>query len=74
MLPPVHSAADLITSHASTRDGFLKQALTKTRKAAPYIQEANELAATLETADDIDRLAHITTKNIKNSLYAAAGF
>ena len=74
MLPHVQSAADLVTSRASTRDGFLKQALSKTHKAVPYIKEANELAAALDATQNIEDLAHTATKSIKNALFAAAGF
>ena len=70
----IHSYEDLITSRAAIRDGFLKQALTKTRRAAPFIQQAQEFAAVLQAADAIETLAGISTPSIKAALFAAAGF
>ncbi|HLL78795.1 MAG TPA: AvaI/BsoBI family type II restriction endonuclease [Ktedonobacteraceae bacterium] len=74
MLPNVRSSNDLITSRAATRDGFLKQAFTKTHKAAPYISEAHELAHVLEHIEDIDQLSHISNPRVQAALIAAAGF
>ncbi len=74
MLTYINTAADLVTSRAATRDGFLKQALAKTRRAAPYIQEANELSAALESAADVTVLESTAAKNIRDALFAAAGF
>jgi len=41
MLPPhIKTAADLVTSHEMIREGFLRQAFTKTQEAEPYVAAA----------------------------------
>lgn len=74
-LPPnIQSAQNLITSREATRNGFLQQALTKTRKATSYVLEAHELADALANSENPSELVHIRTAHIRNALIAAAGF
>ncbi len=74
MLLHIRSFSDLITSRAAIHDGFFKQALAKTKKANPYLIEAQSLALTLETIADVDVLLKTSTLETKNRLYAAIGF
>ncbi len=73
MIPPsIRSAKDLITAHEVIREGFLKQAMTKTQKASPYVAEARRLSAILQTVENVESLLH--HKDIRLPLLAAAGF
>ncbi len=71
----INSADDLITSHASTVEGFLKQALTKTGKATPYSEAASRLHEVLQRVHDIETLDVILDdERYRPGLIAAAGF
>lgn len=73
MLPPlVQQPKDLVTSHRAVREGFLEQALVKTRKAVPYIADARRLWKVLQNAPDVYSL--IDLPDIQNDLIAASGF
>ncbi len=68
----IKSSSDLVTSHDATRNGFLAQALRKTKKAAPYVAQAHRL---------LDKLKEINTPgdligldDIRDELVTAAGF
>jgi Restriction endonuclease BsobI len=63
--------ADLITSYAQTRSGFLSLALEKNRQATPFITQARALkalASTLALPADL-----LTLTNIQTLLVTAAG-
>jgi Restriction endonuclease BsobI len=63
--------ADLITSHAETRSGFLELALEKNRQATPFIIEARALkAVAFPLARPVDLL---TLTTIQSALVTAAG-
>jgi hypothetical protein len=63
--------ADLITSYAQTRSGFLSLALEKNRQATPFITQARALKALVSTlALPADLL---TQTNIQTLLVTAAG-
>jgi len=68
----IKSAGDLVTSHQSVRDGFLLQALAKTRKAEPYIAQAHRLWDSLNSVSSIDEVVKL--RAIHTDLLAAAGF
>lgn len=73
-MPPrfVTDARDLVTSHSAVCNGFLKQALSKTQKAAPFIKDAHlfqERLSAIPTIEEAARAVHIQT-----DLLAAAGF
>ena len=71
----INSADDLITSHASTVEGFLKQALTKTGKATLYSEAASRLHEVLQRVHDIETLDVILDdERYRPGLIAAAGF
>ncbi len=71
----INSADDLITSHASTVKGFLKQALTKTGKATLYSEAASRLHEALQRVEDIETLDVILDdEKYRAGLIAAAGF
>lgn len=71
-LPNVTSSADLVTSHRSVCDGFLLQALTKTEKASPYIQDARDFFEVLSSIPTISQAAQ--RSDIQTHLIFAAGF
>ncbi len=63
--------ADLVTSHAETRAGFLELALEKNRQATPFITQARALKA---VALPLSRPADLLTlSTIQAALVAAAG-
>jgi hypothetical protein len=71
----IRSAADLITSHKATVEGFLKQALAKTEKATPYSEAATKFYEALQRVEDIHTLdALLDDPNYRSGLIAAAGF
>lgn len=73
MTPPlIRSASDLVTSHRAVCEGFLSQALPKTEKATPYVQEATKLYKVLLKSKDAASSVEIS--HIQDSLVAAAGF
>ena len=72
MLPHVRTAADLVTPHEAVRDGFLAQALAKTEKAIPYIQNAQSLWAALQKVEQVETLLGLP--QFRDDLVTAAGF
>jgi len=71
---PIERAEDLVTTHEAVRQGLLEQALVKTTKAVPFIDEARALAAALHAVDGIDQLATAHVAALRTQLVAAAGF
>lgn len=71
----INSPNDLITSHAATVEGFLKQALAKTEKATPYSEAATRFHQALQRVENIDTLdTLLDDPNFRPGLIAAAGF
>lgn len=72
-LPPrITSAEDLITSRRAVCDGFLAQALAKTEKVTPYIDEAIEFCEQLQ---DVQNVHHLSDRiDLQPLLAAVAGF
>lgn len=68
----IQSSSDLVTSRDLTRAGFLSQALAKTEKATPYVEEAHALLIALKGVDQPDRLLSIA--KFRSDLISAAGF
>lgn len=71
-LSSIKSSGDLITSRKAICEGFLKQAIEKSKRANPYIAEAREFWKILTRASSIDEL--IARPDIQNQLFAALGF
>ena len=71
-LPNVSVSSDLVTSHRAVCDGFLLQALTKTEKATPYIQDARDFFDVLSSILSISEAARRV--DIQAQLISAAGF
>jgi hypothetical protein len=70
MLPKfLKSPSDLVTSHAEICKGFLSQALAKTEKATPFIEDARKLYKSLQQAKAIDGV--LTLPDIQDALIAA---
>lgn len=73
MLPKyIEKSSDLQTSHEDIVKGFLSQALTKTEKATPYIEQARTLSNALGNIKKIDDILNL--KEWRNEIIAAAGF
>ncbi len=71
----INSPNDLITSHAATVEGFLKQALAKTDKATPYSEAATRFHEALQRVENINTLdLLLDDTNYRAGLIAAAGF
>ncbi len=68
----IKTSADLQTKHRAICDGFLAQALQKTEKAGPYIEEAVEFYSKLKKAKSIEDL--ISFHEIRGELISACGF
>lgn len=68
----IRSAADLVTTHQATRDGFLHQALKKTEKAMPYVQAAQNLLIALQAVEEVETLLELP--QFRQGIIAAAGF
>jgi type II restriction enzyme len=68
----IKRAADLVTSHQAVCEGFLSQALTKTQKAIPFIQDAVLFWRALQKVRDVKKLLKLTA--FREHLLAAAGF
>ena len=47
----ISSAADLTTTHDQVRGGFLAQALAKTMRAVPFVEDANRLSDAPNSAE-----------------------
>lgn len=73
MLPKyIKTAKDLQTKHSDIRDGFLKQALLKTDKAAPYVEQAKQFYEALNKCRNIKDI--IKLKKYRDALVSACGF
>jgi len=68
----IKNPSDLVTSHMQVCKGFLAQALEKTERASPYIEQAKTLHAALNKASDIGVAASL--KSVQAELLSAAGF
>lgn len=71
-LSSIKNAGDLITSRKAICEGFLKQAIEKSKRASPYIVEAKEFWDIVTGASSIDELLAIPA--IQNQLFAVSGF
>ena len=72
MLPlHIQTASDLQTPHQTICDGFLAQAIQKTKKAQVFVQEAQQLDAILQQAESPEQAAEFPA--IQKQLVAAAG-
>ncbi len=72
MLPlHVSTPADLQTPHQTICDGFLAQAIQKTKRAQAYVQEAQKLDVALQQAVSVEDLINLPA--IQTQLVAAAG-
>ena len=68
----IKSPQDLVTTHQSTRQGFLEQALKKAEVANTYVDQAYRLQERLHEAGNPQEA--IDTQDIQEQLIAAAGF
>jgi hypothetical protein len=62
---------DLVTSRARVQEGFLQQALEKTRRVTPHIVEARRLSKALHSVDKVEDVLRIP--GLRNYLISAAG-
>ncbi len=67
----ISSFESLITPHKETRAGFIALALEKSKKAAPFVEEAKTLKALALKAEQPEDL--LSMPDIQNSLLAASG-
>lgn len=68
----IQKASDLVTTHRAVCDGFLAQALSKTQKAIPFIEDALAFWAELKNVSDVTKLLEVVS--FRDRLLAAAGF
>ncbi len=68
----INDASDLVTSHSAIREGFLKQALAKTMKATPFVEEALLFMHALQEITEVAKLSELSQH--RDQLIAAAGF
>lgn len=68
----INNASDLTTPHEKVRAGFLEQALAKTEKSQPYLDEALHFKAALHHEQSIDALVH--SESLRPQLITASGF
>lgn len=68
----IKSAKDLVTPRQATVEGFLRQAMEKTRRAEPLVAAAIQFWQGLQKVPDINVGAGL--KSIRPQLLAAAGF
>src|SRR5581483_736009 len=73
MPPRIKQASDLVTTHESTRTGFLKQAVAKGERANPFIIRAKEFE---EALNKIKGPAHLVEElpEFRDEIIAAMGF
>lgn len=67
----LRSAKDLETTYQETRAGFIAQALERTRRATPFVEEGRALKAAASVATSPGQLLAISS--IQSSLLTAAG-
>lgn len=72
MNPSISSPDDLITSHAAVCEGFLLQAIEKSQRVEPFIEEARKFWQTLKSVATIPNL--LRNQEIQEDLLSAAGF
>lgn len=73
MIPKfIKSGADLQTKHRAICDGFLAQALQKTEKAKPFVEEAKTFYTMLKKINSVEKL--LTLQKSRNDLACACGF
>jgi hypothetical protein len=71
----IRKSEDLQTSHASTVRGFLEQAVKKTEKASPLVQEALNLEKELANISSYRGLVSLLRNEFtKEAVIGAAGF
>lgn len=68
----IKSAGDLQTKHRAICDGFLAQALQKTKKAEPFIEEAKVFYEALKKVKSVEEL--LSLPKYRNDLASACGF
>ena len=68
---PVPTPEDLVTDHSATVDGFLHQAKNKVTRSAPYVRDARNLLAMLNTHDVLADAAEDV--ELQPDLLSAAG-
>lgn len=73
MIPKfIKTASDLQTKHRAVCDGFLEQALQKTEKAEPFVEEAKEFYSALKKVKSVDEL--LASPKYRDDLAYACGF
>lgn len=73
MIPKfIKTASDLQTKHHSICNGFLKQALQKTKKAKPFVKEAKDFYNALKKVKSVNIL--LTSPKYRDNLAYACGF
>lgn len=73
MIPKfIKKAEDLQTKHRAICDGFLAQALQKTEKAKPFVEEAKIFYQALKKVNSVEKLLQLTKH--RNDLASACGF
>ena len=73
MIPKlIKQAGDLQTKHRAICDGFLAQALQKTEKAEPFVEEAKTFYKALKKVKTVEEL--LTSSKYRNDLASACGF
>jgi len=68
----IKTANDLQTKHRAICDGFLAQALQKTEKAEPYVEEAKTFYGVLKKVKSVDEL--LASQKYRKDLASACGF
>jgi type II restriction enzyme len=68
----IKTAGDLQTKHRAICDGFLAQALQKTKKAEPFVKGAKVFYETLKKAKSFEEL--LSSPKHRNDLASACGF
>lgn len=73
MIPKfIKTATDLQTKHRAICDGFLTQALQKTEKAVPYVEEAKKFYEALKEVKNVEEL--LKQPKYMRDLASACGF
>lgn len=73
MIPKfIKNAGDLQTKHRAICDGFLAQALQKTKKAEPFVEEAIVFYKALKKVKSIEEL--LSSPKFRDDLASACGF
>src|SRR3990167_1313950 len=73
MIPKfIKIASDLQTRHRAICDGFLEQALQKTKKARPFVKEAQDFYTALKKVKSVEEL--LGSEKYRDRLAYACGF